>query len=351
MGSARWAQPQSDGRRSQWARGKRRGGRGGGGGRGRGRSARDARTRRAGGGLTLSAQRSGLTRAVNTARRRRRPRRGSWRAGGVGARRPLVTAALGTAPRVAVLPRRPPSPPLSPPSPPSSRPPRGWERNFPKVSAGRRTTTWRPLRPSRGRHGAGRSRLGPGGGGRWRRGGSAGAVPEEGASGRPREPLPLSAGSRGRGAELRAVLVSARAGRCRAGGRRRRHGAVQPRSPSASGTGSGGRGLSAPATAGRRRSLGCVSPQRPEVLFGAGPRGEVDPVLRSRAKPMLRFVLTTRSSRARGTCYVSLWGKRRAYMHWSRCSRHGLTPGKRHLNLFGSPQLGTICSLTGVFWH
>lgn len=129
------------------------------------------------------------------------------------------------------------------------------------------------------------------------------------------------------------------------------HGAVQPRSPSASGTGSGGRGLSAPATAGRRRSLGCVSPQRPEVLFGAGPRGEVDPVLRSRAKPMLRFVLTTRSSRARGTCYVSLWGKRRAYMHWSRCSRHGLTPGKRHLNLFGSPQLGTICSLTGVFWH
>lgn len=165
MGSARWAQPQSDGRRSQWARGKRRGGRGGGGGRGRGRSARDARTRRAGGGLTLSAQRSGLTRAVNTARRRRRPRRGSWRAGGVGARRPLVTAALGTAPRVAVLPRRPPSPPLSPPSPPSSRPPRGWERNFPKVSAGRRTTTWRPLRPSRGRHGAGRSRLGPGGGG------------------------------------------------------------------------------------------------------------------------------------------------------------------------------------------
>lgn len=192
---------------------------------------------------------------------------------------------------------------------------------------------------------------GPGGGERWRRGGSAGAVPEEGASGRPREPLPLSAGSRGRGAELRAVLVSARAGRCRAGGRRRRHGAVQPRSPSASGTGSGGRGLSAPATAGRRRSLGCVSPQRPEVLFGAGPRGEVDPVLRSRAKPMLRFVLTTRSSRARGTCYVSLWGKRRAYTHWSRCSRHGLTPGKRHLNLFGSPQLGTICSLTRVFWH
>lgn len=170
MGSARWAQPQSDGRRGQWACGKRREGRGRGGGRGRGRSARDARTRRAGGGLTPSAQRSGLTRAVNTARRRRRPRRGPRRAGGVDARRPLVAAALGTAPRVAVLPRRPPSclSPATPPSSPSSRPPRGRERNFPKVSAGRRTTTWRPLCPSRGRHGAGRSRLGSGGGRRER---------------------------------------------------------------------------------------------------------------------------------------------------------------------------------------
>lgn len=108
----------------------------------------------------------------------------------------------------------------------------------------------------------------------------------------------------------------------------------------------GGRGPWAPAPAGRRRLLG------PAALGAAwsGASGEVDPVRRSRAKPMFRFVLSARSSRACGTCYVSLSGESAGHTHWSRCLRHGLTPGKRQSNLSESPQQGAFRSLPRAFW-
>lgn len=166
MGSARWAQPPSDGRGGQWERGQRPGRRGVGGG---GGAAAVARATLADGGTAaLRCLRSpdGLKRALNTApptprrggRRRQQPRRGPRRGGRGGETRRSGSSRLRPAAFCQrlrarrVLPRRPQIPPsFHPPRPPPSPrfPPEAGKETSPKVTTGRRTTTWPPRRRRR----------------------------------------------------------------------------------------------------------------------------------------------------------------------------------------------------------